>query len=279
MSSRAGSQFPPGSAPPPISRGPLPPPPIEQNSPPFIVNKSMFEEGSPTRYIDIYGETHQHLDNFTSNFDVYRLMEIKAEEYFSSLLLNDSMAIMFIEKAPPHEGAVSNDHGVIITHVAGFLKKSYPERVEFIDNRPHERPKVEEKARRKELYLEYTQRLIPSEGQSVYDKFPAIKDLIEEDTAPEKIPLIIDDNIVRKCLDPEYKGNNLIFWVGEGHRDNVSRILQSEPTKRFRGASLTQVSLGGNVNVQPRMFNTQIVEKGGSLRVRGRHPLRRSLLL
>jgi hypothetical protein len=244
------------------------------------VNKSKFKEGNPVRTIDIFGETHQHLSTFTvrGKYDDYRMMELNAEGYFASLL-RDPKAIMFIEIAPPQEGVITNYGDTIITHVGSFLKKSYPERVEFIDNRPHERPTVEDKATRKALYLQHTQRPIPTESQTVYDKFPAIKQIIDEDPSPAQIPLILDDNIVRKCLAPEYKGNNLIFWVGEGHRDNVSRILQSERSRQFMGASLTQVSLKGNLNEQHRIFKTQVVEKSGSLRVIGRYALRRSLLL
>ncbi len=255
--------------------------------PPNIVGYSYFTRKSSPGTIRIYGEQHMYKKDIEAVQEGAFLNVVVREnfKYFLKMLTENPNSMLFMETSESLEANVASN-----TYSA--LKGSFPERVKNIDTRGLHKEDTPDERQRQFEYTKHLHKKYPAFLQKLkIDKAMSRSELLTQSIDIKHEAFIIEANALN---DIElHKDIDIILYMGNNHRVNLSMYMNQHLDREF-----TQIN---NESIPPNDFvsaifekqdqrdfkedhqriamsKTQLVEKSGSLRVRGRHPLRRSLL-
>jgi hypothetical protein len=255
--------------------------------PPNIVGYSYFKRKSSPGTISIYGEQHMYKKDIEAvEQDAFlKVVVMQNFKYFWKMLNQNPNSMLFMETSDSLEPNVASN-------TYSSLKDSFKERVKNIDTRGLDKEDTPEERHRQFEYTKHLQKKYPALLQKLIAQGMSPVDTILESFIIEANAL--DDIELHKDID-------IILYIGDAHRINLSMYMnqhldgefteinnESTPPNDFTSAIFQKQDVREFKEQKQReeqekirrqaIFKTQVVEKSGSLRVRGRHPLRRSLL-
>jgi hypothetical protein len=227
----------------------------------YFRGESRFKRKSSPQVVRIFGEYHQT----DSSFDTQH----RLADFFKNTLKTTPNSQLYIEAFP--EGVTSNPRftGTILTDVAKTLYNS-PQNtgnVHLIDFRrrqseypPHLQWMTtysEPKKSRSPAEIQEARQYMLQQGERHFEKFPFYKKLVENATLPEWVgtPYFKAPKLDAYILDiiQREKDKNLLFYVGDLHREHLSEALQAHHTHKYIGKGFTFIGSG-----KPRIFQQRM---------------------